>query len=200
MTNIDDEDSKTRHERQKKIDEITRLLNLEQSDGVFSGKGVTEGQQSIFTFPVDPSKGIDYKIDEVFAAGHQLSALPRGIGASMMQMYSLLSRIKVLALGNAIDAYQRGSIPFEDIQRTANQQISRFLKGTKVTINRPTVRYDSRVPGGMVAERHEQTVSVQDYFENKQDYKGVEHLYKPEYKDLKEAVDNDSKTRTDGRQ
>lgn len=118
----------------------------------------------------------------------------------MMQMYSLLSRIKVLSLGNAIDAYQKGSIPFEDIQKTANQQISRFLKGTKVTINRPTVRYDSRVRGGMVAERHEQTMSVQDYFENKQDYNGVEYLYKPEYKDLKESVDNDSKTRTEGRQ
>lgn len=70
MTNIDDEDATTRHERQKKIDEITKLLNLEQRDGVFSGNGVTEGRQSIFTFPVDPSKGIDYRIDEVFSAGH----------------------------------------------------------------------------------------------------------------------------------
>ncbi len=133
IATIDDEDPETRSKRQKKIDEILKLLNLEQSDGLLSGVDGTN-QKSIFRFPEDPTKGMDYGVDTLFKDDAGIAQLPEKTDLNVMNVYKTLSRIMVISLGNAIDAYQRGIIPFDKIVSVANKQIIGFVDGTNITI------------------------------------------------------------------
>lgn len=115
---IDDEDAETRHHRQEKIDQIMKMLNLEQSEGLLSGSS----RESIFKFPGRlPSRGIDYGVDSLFNGDASLSKIPDFPDKPMLDACRLLSRIKVLSLGEAINAYQKGLISFDDISKIANK-------------------------------------------------------------------------------
>ena len=131
---INDEEDLEREKHSRTVENIQKLLDLEQ---------IREDGNSIFRVLKSGTtkEVVDFTVDSVMKQAesgkigyNEFGLNEINVDGQRLKAYNALSRIKQNALNVAVDAYQKGMIPYSDIQPVANGLVSKYAELVKCKI------------------------------------------------------------------